>query len=78
MRFAAVMTGLISAAFLGLAAWLFEAAYRVYSSDQYATDHVGVVGNLHADGGGIFIPAVLAAAVGIFFAVFARNLWRKR
>lgn len=77
MRIAAIIAGLMSAAFWGLAVGLYRAADSVYSSDDYAGDHVVVIGHMEADGSGIFIPAVLAAAVGVFFAVYARNLWRK-
>ena len=77
MRIAAVIAGLISAACFGVAAWLYVQTDRFYSSDQYAPDHVVHVGNLEANGDGIFAPVVLAAAVGVFFAVFAVNLWRK-
>ena len=77
MRIAAVIAALISAGFLGFALWLYRAADGVYSSEDYARDHVVVIGQMEADGSGIFIPAVLAAAVGVFFAVYARKLWRR-
>ena len=78
MRLAALIVSLISAAFFAGAAWLYWLTDRYANGDSYAVNHTVLVGSTQADGGGIFIPAFLLAGIGVFFAIFARNLWRSR
>ena len=75
----AIAIGLGAAGCIGTALWLLALALRLYFSDAYAPGagtSFYTAGGIDADGAGIFAPAVLLLAVGLFLAKFAFNLWR--
>jgi hypothetical protein len=80
VRVFAVLVGVISATCFAVACWLLALTGRFYFSDQYAPGKTVSfsysIGNVEADGSGIFFPVFLIVIVGIFFAKFAFNLWR--
>jgi hypothetical protein len=81
MRLAAIIVGIIGAIALGVAVWLLAISTAFYFSDQYAP-HSSMMplyraGNVEADGSAIFVPALLAVFVAVYFLKFAWNLWRK-
>ena len=78
MRFAAVVMGAIGVALLAGGGWWYAVTWRFAHSDAYALDNLVSVGGQIADGSGIFTPAGLLLALGLFFLRFAFNLWRDK
>ena len=81
MRAFALVIAACAAACVGAALWLLVITARWYFSADYAPHAAGMpgymAGGVQADGDGIFAPAILLLAVGIFLGRFAFNLWRK-
>lgn len=82
MKAAAILVGLLACACFVGAAWLWIATSHFFSSDAYAPKSSAMPGyrsgGVEADGGGIFAPALLLFALGLFLARFAFNLWKDR
>lgn len=80
MRIAAIIVGLLGLAFLAAAIWLMAKTADFFSSGDYAPNSGSMpgyrVGNVEADGSGIFAPAALLLYVSAFLLKFAFNLWR--
>lgn len=78
MKMFALIVGGIALACLGGAVRLFMVTYAFYSGPDYDRDVIVSVGGMSGDSLGIFVPCILLAVVGVFFARFAINLWRGR
>ena len=80
MKFIAAFLAALAAAFLAGGAWLWVKTWRFAHSDDYALDSPHQpsysAGGVEADGSGIFWPAGLLLAAGLFLGKFAWNLWR--
>ena len=80
MKFIAALLAALAAACVAGAAWLWVKTWRFAHGDAYALDSPHQpshsAGGVEADGGGIFVPAALLLAIGVFLARFAWNLWR--
>lgn len=73
MKWFAVLVGIASLATLWAGAWLGWRMLRFATGGDYALVHEAA-GN--GNGYGIFVPALLLLAVGVFLARFARELWK--
>ena len=80
MKVAAIIVALLALGCLSAAVWLLWVLWKFAGSQAYAphsyVSFAYAAGALEADGGGIYMPAVLMLAVGGFLAKFALNLWR--
>lgn len=80
MRIAAIPVGLLGLAFLVAALWLMILTSDYFSGSDYAPNSGSMpsyrVGNIEADGSGVFAPPVLLLFVSAFLLKFAFNLWR--
>jgi hypothetical protein len=81
MKWIAALLAALAAACVAAAAWLWLKTWRFAHGPDYALDSAQQpgysAGGVEADGGGIFTPAVLLLAVGLFLGRFAWNLWRE-
>lgn len=73
MRLFAVLVGIGSLAALWAGAWLGWHTLRFATGGDYALVHEAAGSG---NGYGIFVPALLLLAVGVFLARFARDLWK--
>ena len=62
------------------AAWLWAKTLQFFQNSEYAPNSPRMpsyrVGEIEADGTGIFVPALLLLALGLFLAKFSVNLWQ--
>jgi len=81
MRITAILAGLLGLAFLVAALWLMILTTDYFSGSDYAPNSGSMpgyrIGNIEADGSGVFAPAVLLFFVSAFLLKFAFNLWRE-
>ena len=81
MKWIAALLAALAAACVVGAAWLWRKTWRLAHGADYALGSAQqpgyAAGGVEADGGGIFVPAVLLLVVGLFLARFAWNLWRE-
>ncbi len=73
MKWFAVLVGVASLVALCAGAWLGWRTLEFATGGDYALEH-DAAGN--GNGYGIFVPALLLLAVGVFLARFARDLWK--
>jgi hypothetical protein len=80
MKFIAALLAAVATACLAGGAWLWVKTGRFAHGADYALDSPHQpshsAGGVEADGSGIFVPAALLLAIGLFLARFAWNLWR--
>lgn len=80
MRVVATLMAVVSAACLVGGGWLWLETWHVFHGAGYAPHAANQpgyrVGDVEADGTGIFLPSALLLLVGLFLGRWAWNLWR--